>query len=233
MIIGLLVGGILAGADLIRAAKVGKIISEREQIMTAINTFYLKYNCIPGDCYNISTYLSGETNGDGDEIIEHASAASGPGETYAAWKQLSAAGLYPGTFTGLNGSGHAEHDSEVGVNIPASKAVSGAAYSFHRALVVSGEYPGYWWNGSYNNMIWFGKEYTDSFALNPALKPADAYNIDKKIDDGIPGIGKVRAVYANIGSCSTSGSSTAAPSSSAYYITNDSIACALAFLLDY
>ncbi len=56
MIIGLLVGGILAGADLIRAAKVGKIISEREQIMTAMNTFYLKYNCIPGDCYNISTY---------------------------------------------------------------------------------------------------------------------------------------------------------------------------------
>ncbi len=229
MIIGLLVGGILAGADLIRAAKVGKIISEREQIMTAMNTFYLKYNCIPGDCYNISTYLTGETNGDGDEVLGTAAAASATGETFQAWKQLAAAGLYPGTFTGLAGSA-AGHHSVVGTNVPASKAVSKAGYSFYYYGTMSGT--GYW-DGKYGNFIWFGKDSGSTTTDGLAIKPADAYNIDKKLDDGIPGIGKVRAMGAGIGSCSTSGSSTASPSASAYYITNDSIACALGFMLDY
>ncbi len=233
VIIGLLVGGILAGADLIRAAKVGKIISEREQIMTAMNTFYLKYNCIPGDCYNISTYLSGETNGDGDEVMENTTVASNPAEIYAAWKQMAAATLYPGNFNGLNGSGGANNHSVIGTNIPGSKAISKAGYSFYANSTMSGDpYPGYWWNGTYGNIVWFGKENSNTVTLDPALKPVDAHNIDKKLDDGIPGTGKVRALYANISSCTTSGSSTASPSSSAYYITNDSIACALGFILD-
>ncbi len=219
----------MAGADLIRAAKVGKIISEREQIMTAINTFYLKYNCIPGDCYNISTYLSGETNGDGDEVLDYASAVNGPAEIYAAWKQMSAAGVYPGSFTGLNGPSNAANHSVIGTNVPGSKAITKSGYSFLNYGTLSSH--AYHYNGIYNNFIWFGK---DSVATDaPALKPADAFNIDKKVDDGIPGTGKIKAMAGSPGSCSTSGSSLTAPSSSAYYITNDSIACALGFMLDY
>ncbi len=231
VIIGLLVGGILAGADLIKAAKNGKIISEREQIMTAMNTFYLKYNCIPGDCYNISTYLSGETNGDGDELIEAASAASGPAEIFAAWKQLAAAGLYPGTFSGLNGAGNASHHATIGTNIPGSKAISKAGYCFHPGQTLSGNST--YWDGTYSNGVYAGKETTNFINDGNALKPADAFNIDKKIDDGIPGIGKVRSIYASIGSCATSGSAYNAPSASAYYITNDSIACGLRFMFDW
>ncbi len=230
MIIGLLVGGILAGADLIKAAKVGKIISEREQIMTAMNAFYLKYNCIPGDCYNISTYLSGETNGDGDETLESAAAVSATGEIYQAWKHMAAAGVYPGSFTGLNGTSNVAYHSIIGTNVPGSKAISKAGYTF---FYVSSPQSGNanYWNGNYGNFLWFGKETTDITA-NPVLKPVDAFNIDKKIDDGIPGIGKVRSMHPYIGSCATGASSIAAPSSSAYYIANDSIACPFAFLLD-
>ncbi len=230
VIIGLLVGGILAGADLIRAAKVGKIISEREQIMTALNTFYLKYNCIPGDCYNISTYLSGETNGDGDEMLDLAASAGATGEIYQAWKHMAAAGVYSGSFTGLAGSGSVNH-SILGVNTPASKAVSKVGYTFYYNPTHSGESS--FWDGKYGNFIFFGKEYTDTVTYGMALKPVDAHNMDKKIDDGIPGTGKIRATYADIGTCATSGSAYNAPSSSAYYITNDSIACRLIFMLDY
>ncbi len=223
-------GGILAGADLIKAAKLNKIISEREQIMTAMNTFYLKYNCIPGDCYNISTYLSGETNGDGDDLIEYGAVAGATSESYQAWKQLSAAGLYPGTYTGLSGAGNPWH-SVLGTNVPASKAIAKAGYTLYSYPTRSGV-AGYW-DGNYGNFIWFGKEVDTTVTYGSALKPVDAYNIDKKIDDGIPGIGKTRTLHPTVGSCETSGSTITAPASSAYYITNDNIACNFIFLLDW
>ncbi len=230
VIIGLLVGGILAGADLIKAAKLNKVISEREQIMTAMNTFYLKYNCIPGDCYNISTYLSGETNGDGDETIDHAAAASATGEMFTFWKQLAAAGLYPGSYTGLNGSGHASYDGDIGINLPISKAISKAGYSFAYYPAQSG-YAGMY-DGKYGNVLWFGKEYTNDLTVGAALKPVDAYTIDKKVDDGKPGTGKIRP-WVDISSCSSPSDVVTSPSTSAYYISNNSIACRLMFLLDY
>ncbi len=229
VIIGLLVGGILAGADLIRAAKMGKVISEQEQIKTAVNAFYLKYNCIPGDCYNISTYLSGETNGDGDETMDNAAAANGAGEGYAAWKHLAAAGLYPGSYTGLAGPNGVAH-SVVGTNVPASKAVSKAGYTFLYIPTQTGSV--WYWNGvPYGNLFIFGKEISNDYTYGGAFKPVDAYNIDKKLDDGIPGTGKVRT-YRSIGYCETSGSSLNAPASSAYYITYDSTTCNLMFLLE-
>ena len=48
VIIGLIVGGILTGKDLIRAAELRSVQSDKEKIVTAINTFELKYNCLPG-----------------------------------------------------------------------------------------------------------------------------------------------------------------------------------------
>ncbi len=231
VIIGLLVGGILAGADLIKAAKLNKIINERQQIMTALNTFYLKYNCIPGDCYNISTYLSGETNGDGSEIL-NTPANGAVGEVYTAWKQLAAAGLYPGNYTGADAGGaHAYGNSVAGVNVPASKAISRTGYSFVYYGVLSGNASYY--NGSFNNMIWFGSDVGGYYTSSGALKPVDAYNIDKKIDDGIPGTGKVSSPWVRAGGCDTPASVYNAPSASAYYISNDTIACQLAFLLDW
>lgn len=49
VIIGLLVGGILVGRDLIEAARVRQEISQIQKIDTALNTFRLKYNAVPGD----------------------------------------------------------------------------------------------------------------------------------------------------------------------------------------
>ncbi len=229
MIIGLLVGGILAGADLIKAAKLNKIISEREQITTALNTFYLKYNCIPGDCYNISTYLSGETNGDGDEMLDNASAPGAIAELFTAWKHMSTAGLYPGSYSGLAGA-DSNWDAVLNTNAPASKAISKAGYTFVFWYAQSGNST--YWNGNYGNQIHFGKDGDGGAFDYAALKPADSFSIDKKVDDGIPGIGKVRSKFPDIGTCSTSGSAYNAPASSAYYISNDSIACRLTFLLE-
>lgn len=73
VIIGLLVGGVLVGRDLIFAANVRAQINQIEELETQINTFKLKYNCLPGDCANVTEFLgtispAGKTiyNGDGN-----------------------------------------------------------------------------------------------------------------------------------------------------------------------
>ncbi|MEQ1706400.1 MAG: hypothetical protein ABL867_10595 [Rickettsiales bacterium] len=52
VIIGLVVGGALVGRDLIKAAELRAIISEKETYTTAVNSFRLKYSAMPGDMAN-------------------------------------------------------------------------------------------------------------------------------------------------------------------------------------
>ena len=49
VIIGLIVGGVLVGQDLIKAAEIRAQVSQLEKFNTAVNTFHVKYNDIPGD----------------------------------------------------------------------------------------------------------------------------------------------------------------------------------------
>lgn len=71
VIIGLIVGAVLVGQDLIYAAKVRKEISKAERFDATINTFRLKYNSLPGDMRNPEQFgLSASgTGGDGDRKI--------------------------------------------------------------------------------------------------------------------------------------------------------------------
>ncbi len=61
VIIGLLVGGILAAKSMIHTAKVGRLVTTLEQYEIASNNFKLNYNYIPGD----SPSFSSAGNGDG------------------------------------------------------------------------------------------------------------------------------------------------------------------------
>jgi prepilin-type N-terminal cleavage/methylation domain-containing protein len=77
VIIGLLVGGVLVGQDLIYAAKVRAQVKQIEEIETGMNTFRTKYNCKAGDCPNATDFFGatdaqGYTiiNGDGDGIVK-------------------------------------------------------------------------------------------------------------------------------------------------------------------
>lgn len=75
VIIGLLFGGVLVGQILIKSAEIRSEVSQVEQINTTVNTFKLKYNCLPGDCANATAFFSATTqpekvkNGNGDGII--------------------------------------------------------------------------------------------------------------------------------------------------------------------
>jgi hypothetical protein len=57
VVIGLIVGGVLVGQDLIRSAGIRKTISELQKFQTAIATFKGKYDCLAGDCPNATIFL--------------------------------------------------------------------------------------------------------------------------------------------------------------------------------
>jgi prepilin-type N-terminal cleavage/methylation domain-containing protein len=79
VIIGLIIGGVTVGQDLIRSAELQSFVSNINQYKVAVNTFKLKYNALPGDINKAQSYwpscvdniaLANTCNGDGDGAIE-------------------------------------------------------------------------------------------------------------------------------------------------------------------
>jgi len=101
VIIGLIIGGITAGQELIRAAELNSVASDITKFKVANNTFKLKYNAMAGDMDNAQSYWpscvdapSNTCNGDNSGILESSS------ERIRFWQHLSLAGVLNGNYTG-------------------------------------------------------------------------------------------------------------------------------------
>ena len=51
VIIGLIVGGIVVGRELIKVAELRAILAQKDKFTAAVNTFKIKYNALPGDMF--------------------------------------------------------------------------------------------------------------------------------------------------------------------------------------
>jgi prepilin-type N-terminal cleavage/methylation domain-containing protein len=125
VIIGLIVGGVLVGQDLIKQAELRKLISDVEHFKTAAYTFRAKYDCLPGDCANATQFFgvsskgcsfgtgnsgyvtapggTGTCNGDGDGMVTYRNSGSNTSafEKVLFWQHLALEGLIPGSYSGL------------------------------------------------------------------------------------------------------------------------------------
>ncbi len=68
VIIGLLIGGILAAQSMVETARVNKIIKEAEQLQIAFRLFKQRYSQLPGDYDKQASF--GAANGNGNGAIE-------------------------------------------------------------------------------------------------------------------------------------------------------------------
>jgi prepilin-type N-terminal cleavage/methylation domain-containing protein len=88
VIIGLLLGGILKGQELINNARVRNVADQENTIKAAIFAFQDRFRGLPGDYNQASTNVSAASvNGNGNSIIDTAA------EQVQAWQQLTAAGF--------------------------------------------------------------------------------------------------------------------------------------------
>ena len=235
VILGLLTGGILAGQSLIRAAELRSVSTEYQRYITAIHSFRDKYFQLPGDMNNatsvwgddntncadaaITNGTPGTCNGDGDGAIEVASVNGGIAEMFQFWKQMALAGLIEGTYSGLSGATSTQV-TEHGINAPRSKLNLGgwATLTFD----MTGANHSYWTNMNYRNELHIGRQ-DGSTGYFPVMKPDEAWNIDTKLDDGRPQIGKLIA----IGWDNCTSAASAADLTGSYALGTNSIECGL------
>jgi prepilin-type N-terminal cleavage/methylation domain-containing protein len=236
VILGLLVGGVLSGQSLIRAAQLRSVSTEANNLVTAAQTFRDKYFAVPGDMANATSFwmkdatncnghtgtsgTPGTCNGDSNGMV-NASAASSTGESQQLWRHLALAGLIEGTYTGIAGAGGAYHCT-IGTSCPRSK-MSNSGWGAHGLGNYAGD-TGYF-AGDYGNMLTFGVQTSSEYPSNPALKPEEAWNIDTKMDDGRPGLGKVLAVHYS--TCTNA--SGQADVATTYKLDISTVTCALSF----
>jgi prepilin-type N-terminal cleavage/methylation domain-containing protein len=234
VIIGLIVGGILVGQDLIRAAEVRATISQIEKYNTATNTFRGKYGYLPGDINATAAAQFGFTargpsagEGDGNGLLEgvlqpgsNAGYFIFGGETAMYWVDLSHAGLIDAGFNTASptSSPSSVSSTQVANYMPAAKLGRGNYID-----VWSGGYTIWqYYIGNTNNptdsVNYFSiSAITGSPAglvgypvSNVALTVAQAYNIDSKVDDGLPQSGRVTAMYNATGGAIAGGGNWAA-----------------------
>jgi prepilin-type N-terminal cleavage/methylation domain-containing protein len=95
VIIGLLLGGVLKGQELITGARVRNLISQQDGIKAAFFGFQDRYRALPGDyaAANPNIKCAGTCpNGDGNGRIE------GNTEPILVWTHLTAAGFMNGSY---------------------------------------------------------------------------------------------------------------------------------------
>jgi prepilin-type N-terminal cleavage/methylation domain-containing protein len=186
VIIGLLLGGIMIGRDLMNAALVRADIAEIQKIKIATDTFVERYRVLPGDVAFSTATQFGMTRGN-EAGWRMDGKVNGMGGTES---QLAYEPLY--FWTHLNESGILPlQNADNGFSCPARPRKLPSNNSFGMSAFSKWGY------------VWLYMSIADcangdmsliSRSTRFAFTPQHAFSIDSKIDDGIPGSGGIVAV---------------------------------------
>lgn len=191
LIVGLLIAGVLKGAQLVTNARMQRTVADLIQFSTAYGKFLDQYHAMPGDMIDATTRIAGCdatsscVNGDGNRVVGVTITAwGGPDDTTIAdensqfWKHLALAGFINGLNPNASGTaafGYSSPEAPLkggyyvsDINQPAGGA--GQGLQIRIQSIPSNAYNG-------------GDE---------ALTPHQSFWIDTKLDDGIATTGVVR-----------------------------------------
>jgi len=195
VIIGLIVGGVITGQDLIRQSRLQKLIHHIEEYRIATYAFNDKFDYFPGDIPNAWDYWGTKCvpgtgsavwcNGDGDgDINYNLTSPVYRHEALTFWNHLQLAEMIAGQYSGRQ-TGSPQW-ANIGVNIPGSP-LKGGGFDVGRNDIVFGRSGNYFGFGSISP--------GDGQIRGAALSPANAWFIDQKTDDGSADSGHLRATY--------------------------------------
>jgi prepilin-type N-terminal cleavage/methylation domain-containing protein len=208
MIIGLLIGGILKGQELMENARVTSTIAQIQAYEASTTSFRDIYNAFPGDMRNATARVpncDGTTNcgnGDGNSIV---GAAGGLGTAQAAttvtgtnsdeepiqyWRHMLLADLISGVSTTTTVAWGETH--------PSAK-IGGGFVVTHANGTAVGNVPG---TPSGHLLVLQNSPTTTTGSLSGGqspLSPVRADQIDRKMDDGMPDSGYVQGYGVSTG----------------------------------
>lgn len=207
IVIGLLIGGVLKGQELIKNARITSVISQVKQTHVAYATFWDSYRAIPGDMRNATSLIQGCNagiscvNGDGNNRVWTGtwdSWTSQPwmntpadinSENVQFWKHLALMDLISGVRESATtvgwGETHPVTSFGSGFHARSSLAPVGHGKMTGVTIVLRNNISGDWQCGGVGG------------ADTCAMSPQDAERIDRKMDDGNAVDGAVQAISGN------------------------------------
>lgn len=167
VIIGLLLGGVLKGQELINSAKVKNLANDFRTVPTFLFAYQDKFRALPGDDRAATTHVLASANGDGDGRIEGAwntppTNAACSTESCAFWQHVRLANLASGA-TALDAADYLPRNAEGGL------------------LGVTGETPITGWSGGF-------------FVCSAGIQGRFVHQLDIMLDDGNTATGNLRAL---------------------------------------
>lgn len=202
VIIGLIVGGILVGQDMIHAAAIRAQVSQIEKYDSAVNTFKTKYHWLPGDLpaqdasgFGLEPRDGTYGRGDGNGILQddpgYPTDSYQQGELLGFWNDLANASLI-GDPIYINNSTYVDSCPQAGVYPTPAEAAKcfpicklGGAKCLVQIFTSSSTLVTYyfleWPSGSLQFSAW----------PTAVITPTEAFSIDTKIDDGGPFTGRI------------------------------------------
>lgn len=248
VILGLLVGGVLVGQSLVRGAELRGVLTEYTRFTTGMNSFYEKYNGLPGDlknatkywgaaagattegvvaaCANLVTpYTSQATcNGNGNNKIAENDSDNNGTDDRDQWYEMYRAWQQlsnAGLIEGFykGGTDRRAWEMQPGYNVPKSKAGGDTGWIVRYHPDLD-EATGWYFATQAGNYLYIG---TGDEGSEPGLTPEEAWNLDTKFDDGKPGFGSIHAMMSNL----NPGCLTADATDAEYALDYSSVACSL------
>jgi len=188
VIIGLLLGGILKGQELITSARVRNIADQNSGVQAAYYGFIDRYRQVPGDWSQANAVQSIPGVTTGGNANGRLDGSPAWGEALALWEHLSKSGFIQGNYTG----GTAQPDQDDTDKAPRN------AFNGFLMLFSSDDYE---------------DAGTPSEKLNLVLGAGIPVNViaelDRKIDDGLPETGVLRQALTGGGTFGTISQSSA------------------------
>jgi prepilin-type N-terminal cleavage/methylation domain-containing protein len=197
VIIGLLLGGVLKGQELINSSRIKNVVNDFNSTSAAIYGYQDRYRQLPGDDpgtnarWPAATGFPANTFGDGDGAINNAgvacnftdNAAAGNNECAIIWIDLRQAGFITGALT--SGPPLNAYNGRLGVQSATDALQSGGA-------AVNGGGAGTAGTG-FKGMI----------ICEANIPDKSAQAIDTQLDDGNPSTGSVRAILQTVAPVAT------------------------------
>lgn len=193
VIVGLILGGVLKGQQMINNAKVRNVVDQTTGIQAAVFAFQDRYRALPGDYSQATTNIPGVAgNGDGNGFVAVAA------EYGLFWQHLGVAGFISGSFDGV-----------AAANNLACPVTTCPKNAFGGAMM-------YAWGANA-----LASTNSHELRIGRNIPVGIVSEMDRKVDDGMPGTGSFRLDNGGVAACRTGAGATAT-----YNITGNQQDCA-------
>lgn len=252
IIIGFLIAGVSAGSALIQNSKLSSTVTTVQQLQQSISTFKARYDYLPGDIPNASSYFpsahcqagdtninqdlcDGNGNGNGIYDVESGPGAIGSGDAVAegimGLQHMQDAGILTsgGTYRGghFNSQGIGGAFMLIGENAVPSALHPNTGFQLESGnIFLSGPFYGYT-----GNVIFFSGVYTNGQPGAGAVTQEEAQVIDTKIDDGYPSTGDALS-YSGHPDSGPGPCTTTAGGLLIYDVSQSNIVCTMGFKIN-